>query len=758
MSPQILIAQLIRQAHQEGRNTLLEPELYEVLKAGGVAVPAFYVTDGTSPQSAQIPGTRVVLKVISPAITHKTEMGGVRIVDNRPESIAGGARAILDSVRDRGGEALLQTVKGVLVSEFVTSDGTLGSQLFAGMRFAPDMGHVLALGFGGLEAEALAAQFRPGQGTVLFSPELLSVDDGLEKFSHSYAARLMMGQTREARERLNASALRNIIAFFAMLAHQVSNRPESGFTITDFEINPFFLGDGTATAVDAFLRFSMETHEEKRVDLERVGRLLRPQTAAVMGASASKLNVGRIILRNLLREDFAREQIRVIRPESQPGDEVDGVECVASIRALPWDADLLVVAVGAEAVPDVVEEALDTGNVASMVLIPGGMGETEGGKAKEQSIKESLARVRKEGKPAPVMVGPNCLGVRSRPGRVDTLFIPQLKLPMPTGRVRNAALISQSGAFMITRMNRIPVLDPLYTVSTGNQLDLTYTDFVEALLHDAQVEVMGIYIEGFKPLDGRRLARLIREGRRLGKDFIVYKAGRTAVGQTATSSHTASISGDYASAVEVLRDAGALMAHTFEEFKAFLTYSGLYQGKRFAGYRLGIISNAGYETVGMADNMDEKRFALSPLTEVTRKALKEALGQYRLSALVNPHNPLDLTPMAPDAAFGACVRAFLNDETVDALLVGAVPMTVAMKTLPPHVDPRDVDTIDAPDSFPSLLAEIFAETDKPMAAVVDTGVLYDPLAQRLEESGIPTFRSSDLAMQTLQRYLAYKNR
>jgi acyl-CoA synthetase (NDP forming) len=409
-------------------------------------------------------------------------------------------------------------------------------------------------------------------------------------------------------------------------------------------------------------------------------------------------------------------------------------------------------------VPDVVSRVLATEKAHSIVLIPGGMGETAAGKEKELQVKDALNEARANNRFSPVIVGPNCLGIRSKPGRYDTLFIPQLKLPAPTGQVRDVALISQSGAFMITRMNRIPVLDPSYCISTGNQLDLTQVDFVEALVDDDQVRVIGLYVEGFRPLDARRLARLIARARTLGKDFVTYLTGRTPMGQTAAASHTASISGDYISTIAVLRQAGALVAETFDEFRHFLLLSGLMGSRVCSGHRIAAISNAGYESVGMADNLDDRHFRLSPLTEATVQRLADVLNRHRLATLVTPHNPLDLTPMATDAAVGECVSAIMEDDTVDAAVVGMVPLTVALKTLPPGIDPKNRDTITAADSFPQRMISVFRSTTKPMVFVIDAGTLYDPLARCLEEAGLPTFRSADVAMIALQRFLRYRQR
>ena len=207
-----------------------------------------------------------------------------------------------------------------------------------------------------------------------------------------------------------------------------------------------------------------------------------------------------------------------------------------------------------------------------------------------------MANARAKGLPTPVLVGPNCLGIRSNPGRYDTLFIPTMKLPLSNAPESRCALISQSGAFLITRINNLTRLNAKYSISTGNQMDLSLVDFVEAILAQDSVDVFGLYIEGFGPLDGLKLAGLVQKARASGKDVIVYKAGRTPEGSTATSNHTASISGDYASAVRCLKTL-VRFNDSFAEFNLLLDLAVRLHDKKIAGNGIGAISNAGYETV-----------------------------------------------------------------------------------------------------------------------------------------------------------------
>lgn len=755
-----LARRLCEHAQQEGRNTLLEHELYGLLQAGGVATPRFYLipNNGTDIRDhlQSLPGDKVVVKVVSPRITHKTEAGGVKVCANTPEAILETADRMFGVVRDRVGAEVFATVSGLLVTEFITNDNTLGSQMFVGMRFTPDMGHVVAIGFGGLEAEEYALRFKPGEATVMFSPTLSTPEEALEKFKGSYAYRKMVGKTREAKVRCSDECFLGAIRFFSELASTFSNQADTGFVIRDFEVNPFFVGEGALTAVDAFMRFENAHYSERTVDVSKVRRLLNPETVVIAGVSTKKINIGGIILGNLLRDQFPKDRIRLLHPEAET---IEGVACVKRISDLPFAADFLVLAVGADQLPEMIDEALTTGKANALLIIAGGMGETEWGKQKEADIKSALAKARAAGLDAPVIVGPNCMGVRSRPGKYDSLFVPSFKMPLPEGNVATTALVSQSGAFLITRMNQVPQLDCPYCISTGNQMDLTFTDFVEYLVQDERTPTIGVYIEGFKPLDGQRMARLIREGHKRGKDFIIYKAGRTAEGASATSSHTASISGDYQTCVEILRDAGALIADTFGEFRNFLSMGAMLHDREFRGTRLAGSSNAGFETVGMADNLMEPEFSLAKFSPTTVEKLQRVLKMVQLEGLVTIRNPLDLNAMAIDLAHGAALEAVLQDENVDAYVLGMVPFSPAMKTLPPGVDPRGWDDFTASDSIPSVLNGLTTRrTKKPVVAVVDAGPQYDAFAAQVERKGVPCFRSVDVAMKTFQKYILYKLR
>jgi acyl-CoA synthetase (NDP forming) len=127
-----------------------------------------------------------------------------------------------------------------------------------------------------------------------------------------------------------------------------------------------------------------------------------------------------------------------------------------------------------------------------------------------------------------------------------------------------------------------------------------------------------------------------------------------------------------------------------------------------------------------------------------------------IDRLITIHNPIDFTPMSNDSVMAQTLEAILSDDGVDAVVMGVVPMTPALKTLPPGVDPEGKDNFDDPGALPTILPPIIEKTGKPVVLVVDSGSLYDPLARAFNMRGLPCTRSADTAVRCLQKYIAYR--
>jgi acyl-CoA synthetase (NDP forming) len=523
--------------------------------------------------------------------------------------------------------------------------------------------------------------------------------------------------------------------------------------IAEFEVNPLVVSGGRLVALDVLLK--MPAHRlpapvpERPV--QKIRHLLEPDSAAVIGVS-EKMNPGHVIVDNLLREGFPKDRIYVVKPGNA---NIEGCRCYPDIRSLPERVDILVLAIPAAQVADALVEIIDARKAESVVVIPGGLEEKQGGADQLQRARAALAASRHTDWRGPVINGGNCLGIRSAPGRYDTMFIPRYKLgERRGGRVSHVALISQSGAFAVSKASKLSGVAPKYTISVGNQMDLTIGDYMEYLRDDGDIQVFAVYVEGFKPLDGLKFLEAARDITRSGRTVVLYRAGRTAEGARATASHTASIAGDYAVTRSLAAAAGVVLLDAVDDFEDLVRLFALLGDRTVRGTGLGAVSNAGFECVSVADHLGSLR--LVPFRETTAERLRDVFREARIDQLVDVHNPVDLTPIAGDRAYEAVFRAVMGDEAVDVGLLGIVPLTPALNTLP--AGPDHAEDFRRPDSILSAALRMRQEIGKAWVAVVDGGPAYDACARWLEEGGIPTFRTADRALRLLNLFGAERLR
>jgi acyl-CoA synthetase (NDP forming) len=207
--------------------------------------------------------------------------------------------------------------------------------------------------------------------------------------------------------------------------------------------------------------------------------------------------------------------------------------------------------------------------------------------------------------------------------------------------------------------------------------------------------------------------------------------------------------GDYETAKTLAEQAGVTVCESFDEFQDLgLTFCLLWE-RSPRGRRVGVVTNAGFEATAAADRLRTLR--LAELSSTTMSGLRAVLPE----DVIDPHNPLDATPVTNTARFAECVRLFEHDEAVDCLVVSPVPPTPALNNLTPSHEHNE--NIHASDSLPSLLLDIFHSSPKPMVFCVDSGPLYDPMVTMLLEAGAPCFRHIDRAMYALASFVEAKS-
>jgi acyl-CoA synthetase (NDP forming) len=771
------VHRILETAERDGRDFLLEPEVYEVLEEAGIPVPRHvFVPAGQAVGRKDLTGLgtgAVVLKVVSPLIIHKSDVGGVVFVKPDAAAVNKACASMLRTVPPRyvawekkvrvpgaaGGpsspKAVRASIRGFLVAEKVAFDNIgFGSEILLGLRNSRDFGPVLTMGSGGLDVEYMNERLREGRAVAIASAHLLTGGKvrGLLEPLTFYGK--LASEFRGRKALVSPKVLTETLLRFRDLAAAFSAfSADSPYVLEEAEVNPLVVRRGRLVALDGVCRFSREKASLAARPIAAIGPLLKPASIGIIGVS-EKMNIGRIILKNTLKNGFPAEHVVVVKPGLSS---IDGCLCVPSVEAMPGTVDLFVLTLAADQCYDVMKDLVEHGKARSVILIAGGMGEKAGGASIEEKIRGLLREGRRSAKTTPVVNGGNCLGIASKPGRYDTTFIPEHKLPRPKSARSDMALISQSGAFMICRMSKLPEVEPLYAVSLGNQLDLTASDYLTFLKDDPGVKLYAVYMEGFKPGDGLAFARAVGELSASGRTVLVYKAGRSPEGRAATSSHTASVAGDYGVFRAVLEQAGAIVAGDISEFESFMKGLAFLEGRKVRGRRVGLISNAGFECVVLADNLKNGAgLDLVTFTPETQKRIVDILHPLGIDRLQDVHNPLDVTPVADDAVFVECARAILEDPGVDCAVVSNVPMTPAQNTLAPGEGHRE--DLARPGSFAMRLIELVRSTDKPIVVNIDAGELYTPLAGCLESAGIPVFRRADEAVRFLRTYVGHMSR
>ena len=667
------------------------------------------------------------------------------------------ATALLQRALARGHDQLDADALTALLTELgIALDATAppagAVEVSIALHATREFGMVLGAGLGGLEGDLDERNFRRDRASVHAAVALTDAADFLGLFKRTLAyqklAAVAARQGAAAPDAALAACFERLLALARACAPE---RAHASVVLQSLELDPLRIGAGGPSVGAARCRIAAPQPALLARPIAKIDKLIHPKSIGVIGVSGSGMNFGRIILRNLMGSGYPKQQLVVLKPGEA---EIDGVRCVAGLKALDAKLDLLIVAVAASAVYELVDEIIESDAVHAVMLIPGSMGETKASREPAAALAARINAAHARPGGGPIFLGANCLGVVSHPGAYDSWFIPLERLPKPQKKkVRDAVMLSQSGAFMITRLSQNPWLDPAYMLALGNQTDLTHGDMLSYFAGLEAIKTLGIYIEGFKDLDGLHFAKAVRRAVLGGKQVVLYKSGRTAPGQGGVMGHTASVAGDLTLFESVLRHAGAIVTEDFNTFDDLFYIAGALQDKTIGGQRIGAISGAGFEAVGVADNIETDGFALQmgALEAATVERIEAILKANKLDQLVEVRNPIDINPGADDVAHMDIIEAFLDDPNIDAVVVGLDPTAPSVRALEASKLRPGHDLSD-PKSTVHLMPPLVERHAKPVLGILDGGSLYDAMTARLMDGGVCCFRNCARGAKALVRY------
>jgi acyl-CoA synthetase (NDP forming)/RimJ/RimL family protein N-acetyltransferase len=255
---------------------------------------------------------------------------------------------------------------------------------------------------------------------------------------------------------------------------------------------------------------------EHRAEARSIHRLLFPASVAVIGASADGAKIGNLLFENLRRSSFSGP----VYPVNSHASSIGGVPAYPTVRDVPTDVDLAVLAVPAAQVGDVVADC-SARNVRALVVISSGFGESGEGDLRAKGLAAQRALVSDAHANGMRVVGPNCLGVINTDPAISLNASLAPHAPL-RGR---AGFFCQSGALGVAVLGEAARrgLGVSTFVSAGNRADVSGNDLLQFWEGDPATDVALLYLESFG--NPRKFARLARRFAR-GKPIVAVKSGR----------------------------------------------------------------------------------------------------------------------------------------------------------------------------------------------------------------------------------------
>lgn len=703
-----------------------EIRAYELLEKVGLALsPWGVVRDGADVDRLPFaPGDPVVVKGTALDVWHKSDVGLVAFEAFDPAVIRVHHERMQSLARQHG------PYVGTLVARKVAFQTLSGqpTEALVALRKTPEAGWTILLGLGGILTNAWGEEIRPLLWPVAFT----TPEQALEELRHHWLGKTWLGTLRQGKALTDEAKL---AAFLNGLWTLVELLEAEGATL--LEMNPMVLDEtGRVVALDGVgtAEPKASTGPDVPLDARHLLQVLtRPRSIALAGISSKPGTPGRTILDNLLRGGLGRAHIVPIKPGTA---EIDGIPCRNGIEDLKdCPVDILILSLPAPQTVEAIEQLCAQGGGAEVIyLVAGGIGDGADQQGLGRRVMQLLHERRAQGLWTPRLIGPNGLGFMASDRALNTLFLPEAKLPtvLPGGPL---ALVSQSGAFLVSRLSACPNLPMKYACSIGNQMDVRLSDFLTVLGQDPEVQVLATYVEGFQPGDLLAYARVARDLVAQGKRVVMYKGGRSQAGMAAASSHTGALAGDWELQKALLQRAGVIVCERLADFDAVLAWLASYpEGKP---RRVAVVTNAGFESVVSADLL-EKPLEAASLCESEKDRLEAMIEAQGLKGLVGAHLPLDLTPMAGEAAYLEAARILLEGEA-DSVVLGLVPLTQRLNTTDPE----------AMASFASSIRTLAETTWKRIGVAVDAGGMYEPYREAFRSVGIPVFDTMERALQGL---------
>ncbi|MCL5067556.1 MAG: CoA-binding protein [Thaumarchaeota archaeon] len=439
----------------------------------------------------------------------------------------------------------------------------------------------------------------------------------------------------------------------------------------------------------------------------------KPRSVAVVGASRHPGKIGHEILKNIKIAGYAGK----VFPINPVAASILDYPCFPRLSSVPESIDLAILVVPAEETPQTMEECANA-HIPAAIVITSGFSEIG-----KRELENKVLEIAKQG--GIRVIGPNTFGIFFADSKFNCTFGTQNVLPGKT------AFISQSGAIGLALMAW--TTEEKYGVSSivsiGNKADVDDADLVEYFADHENTKSILIYMEGL--VNGRKFVEVAKETTKK-KPIIIIKAGRSARGAQAASSHTGSMAGEDAIFDVAFKEAGVLRAETMTQ--AFDWIQAINESPLPHNEDIVIVTNGGGIGVLATDKSEALGLNISDPPEELKAELRPLLPTFG-----SLRNPIDLTANANDEMYRNVLSILLKSHHVG----GVIPL---------FCETANID--------PTLVAEAILDLklqhpSKPMTAAFIGGKLSRIAYTNMLEKKFAAYPTAERAVDGMYALVAY---
>ncbi len=666
---------------------ITEEESKTILKRYGISVPPYALVNSAdeAAKAAKKIGFPLVMKVVSPQILHKTDVGGVKVGLDNVQDVK---KTFID-MYGRLSKKKGVHVKGILLEKMVPK----GVELIVGLQYDSQFGPVIMVGLGGVLTEV----FRD----VAFRMLPISLSDAKSMLNELKGSKILKGFRGSKPIDLN------MLAKALVKIGKVGVDNAKFFDSIDF--NPIVVYPKSYFVVDAKILLGKEIKKnaisKAKPNSQYMEKFFTPKSVALVGASATPGKIGNSVLDALGKQDY-KGKVYPINPKQKS---ILGIKCYPSVSAVPGKVDLVVVSVDLSMTPPVLEDCAKKG-VHSVVIVSGGGKELGGERA---AYEAEVARLSKKHKIR--IIGPNCIGMFNAANRLDCAFQGQER--MLRSKLGPVCFFSQSGTMGISMLESADVFGLSKMISFGNRSDVDEADMIWYAANDPQTKVIVLYVEGFG--DGRKF---INTAKKVMKDkkkpIVIWKSGRSAAGAKQAASHTGSLGGSNAIIMGAFKQSGIISVDSYQELVG-VTKALAWQPPA-KGNRVAMTSNGAGPMIGGIDHLERLGLTIGKLSP---QLLKKMKARFPPTVPIHSGNPADVGGGATADDYRFVIQQFYDEKNID----------IAMPWFVFQDDPLEETIVGYLDDFSK-------KKKKPLVVGCNGGPYTEKMIKRVEKHNIPVYQ------------------